>query len=383
MVCVAALRKVWRFMRIYGPRRVFFKVLGRLRFSKFSLLSFRKGNARRDLAMIGCGQFAFATIGYFMNSYYGKRFRTCFDISENAAQSFSQFFGLDGISVSASEAMVDSGVRYVYIASNHASHTPYAIKALHAGKTVYVEKPIAVTSKQLVELSEAVRVTRTPIYAGYNRPHSKAIRYLRRWCDELETPLTMSCFISGHQLGLDHWYRRPEEGTRICGNVGHWLDLMVHLLHWGKLPDRWRIILTWSNDEARDDDLAISLCSSRGDLVNIVLTARSEPFEGINETINIQWGETIAKIDDFRRMTVWKGRKLKQYRFWPKDVGHKAAILQPFVGSNREWHEVELSTLLMLRISEMIVSREKESEFSFPDEWTAIGVSIPRQSRGL
>ena len=374
MTCAIAFRKAWRFACIYGPRRVFFKALGRLRSSMFPLLSFGKGNATKDVAMIGCGQFAFATIGFFINSCCGKRFRTCFDVSEDAAQSFAAFFGLDEISTSASDAMIDSRIRYVYIASNHASHAPYAIEALHAGKTVYIEKPIAVTPKQLAELSRAVRVTQRPIYAGYNRPHSMAIKYLRGWCDEPETPLTMSCFISGHQLGGEHWYRRPEEGTRICGNVGHWLDLMVHLLYWGKLPDRWRIILAWSDDNVRDDDLAISLCSSRGDLVNIVLTARSEPFEGINETINIQWGKTIAKIDDFRRMTVWKGCKLKQYRFWPKDVGHKAAILQPFSNSKREWHEVELSTLLMLRIAEMVVLKEKESEFSFKNEWAKAGL---------
>jgi len=351
-------------------------VIARLRSPKLSRFTFRKGALNKDIAMIGCGQYAFATIGYFINACYGKRFRTCFDISKDAMQSFALSFGLENDTASASDAMNNSSVRYVYIASNHASHTPYAIKALHAGKeAVYVEKPVAVTSKQLAALSRAVHASRTSIYAGYNRPHSRAIKCLREWCDELEMPLTMSCFVSGHQLGPDHWYRRPEEGTRICGNMGHWLDLMVHLLCWGDLPDHWKIVLVWSNDEARDDDLAISLSSSRGDLINIVLTARCEPFEGINETINIQWGKTIAKIDDFRHMTVWKRERTKGYRFWPKDVGHKTAILQPFNGPGREWREVELSTLLMLRIAEMVVLKERESKFSFLGEGAAIGLN--------
>jgi predicted dehydrogenase len=43
-------------------------------------------------------------------------------------------------------------VRVVYIASNHASHTPYALSALNAGKTVYIEKPICVDWQQFAQI---------------------------------------------------------------------------------------------------------------------------------------------------------------------------------------------------------------------------------------
>lgn len=318
--------------------------------------------------MIGCGQFAFASIGYFVNRSFGNRFRTCFDASPDVARSFANYFGVEVVSTSAQDAISDRSVRYVYIASNHASHTPYAVEALRLNKVVYIEKPVAVSLNQLSELTQAIRSSEGMIHAGYNRPHSGAIRRLRSWCPDVDSPLTISCFISGHVLGPDHWYRKPEEGTRICGNVGHWLDLAVHLLLWGKLPDRWEIVLSWSNHESRDDDLSITLTSNRGDLVNIVLTARCEPFEGINETINIQWGKTIAKIDDFQRMTVWREHRIKRYRFWPKDVGHERAILQPFNGYSRSWHEIELSTLLMLYVKEMVLKGERYGAFSFDAE---------------
>ena len=114
--------------------------------------------------------------------------------------------------------------------------------------------------------------------------------------------------------------------------------------------------------------IAISLTSERGDLVNIVLTARSEPFEGINETINFQQGDVIAKIDDFRSMTVWKGPSVRRFNYWPKDVGHNLAIIQPFSGIYRDWEEVEMSTLLMLFIADMVVNAENYSRFSFSNE---------------
>ena len=157
------------------------------------------------------------------------------------------------------------------------------------------------------------------------------------------------CFVVGHQLGPDHWYRRPDEGTRVCGNVGHWLDLLVHMLAWRGLPDQLQISITAATDNEPDDNVCIAIRSDRADLFSVMLTSRSEPFEGINETINFQHGATICKIDDFRRMTLWQGANVTTHRFWPKDVGHGRAILQPFTSApGRDWHEVELSTMLML-----------------------------------
>ncbi len=126
------------------------------------------------------------------------------------------------------------------------------------------------------------------------------------------------------------------------------------------------ISITYADESAPDDDLVIGLSSDLGDLVSIMITSRCEPFEGINETINFQHHTTIAKIDDFRMMTLWQGPRLVKKNYWPKDVGHKATILMPFeVGVKREWKEVVMTTLLMLHISEMVRNLERISTFSF------------------
>jgi hypothetical protein len=54
--------------------------------------------------------------------------------------------------------------------------------------------------------------------------------------------------------------------------------------------------------------------------------------------------------------------------YWPKDVGHGAAIVQPFGSPQRAWSEVELSTLLMLHITDMVRGGEKSAQFSFRAE---------------
>ena len=354
--------KIIRFARIYGPLRTWYKIAGRLRLRSFLPRSTRSG---RGIGIIGCGQFAFATIGYYLMRQKSANVLVCFDLDSKAASSFARFHRVPHCTADAESAIGLEEVDLIYIASNHASHSSYAIQALENGKAVYVEKPIAVSHQQLAKLSSAVRHNSAKIYAGYNRPFSGAIRDFRKLGFRTDLPITYSCFISGHKIEPNHWYRDSHEGTRICGNVGHWLDLLIHMLSWGRLPDNWRIDLSWSDVDSRDDNLAVNLVSERGDLANIVLTSRSEPFEGISETINIQWGDCIAQIDDFRRLTVYQGERKIHRRYWPKDVGHRDAIQQPFRDLNRDWKEVENSTLIMLEIADMVRRRERTREFSF------------------
>lgn len=362
---MTSIRKFWRFTGIYGIGRTLFKSMGRLRIA-LPLYSLR--SSHRDIGVIGCGQFAFSTIAYFLWRSYGNRIASCFDTDRAAAVSFARAMRVPDVAASAVELLRQPGMRLVYVASNHASHSHYAVQALEQGLDVYIEKPIAVTYLQLVELLKALRASGGRVFAGYNRPFSGAIRLLRQEMDiDRSSAISMQCFVAGHLLAADHWYRRPDEGTRICGNMGHWLDLMVHIFCWRSLPDSMTISILAADQNEPDENVVVSLRSDRGDIVSIILTARSEPFEGILETINIQHGSTMCTIDDFRRVTIWKGPRLVRRRYRPKDVGHRAAVLQPFSPRPlRAWNEVVMSTLLMLEVTDMVRNGTQRREFSFP-----------------
>lgn len=369
------LRKLLRFIAIYGPGRTLYKVAGRLRL-RLPHMGWRRVD--RDIGIVGCGQFAFATIGYFINRALGPRISVCFDPDDHAAHTFALGHGVPQIATSAAELFEQPGLRLVYVASNHASHADYGVAALRAGLDVYLEKPVATSRTQLVALERTRRCARGKLFAGYNRPFSSAVRNLRAAMNiDPAGGFSLQCFVSGHVLAADHWYRRPEEGTRVCGNVGHWLDLFVHLLAWRALPDLVEIALSWAHDDEPDDNLTIALTTDRRDICSIMLSSRTEPFEGINETINLQHGNTIAKIDDFRRMTLWQGERRVGSRFWPKDVGHRLAILQPFRhDSARDWTEVLMSTLLMLKITDMVRAHTRFGVFSFREERSTLEQAV-------
>ncbi len=354
-------KKIWRYLSIYGIGKTAFKILGRLRLKRIRLPAKRI----RDIGVIGCGQYAYSTLGYAIWHKFGNRFISCYDISSEKQVSFETLYGIGTNCKSALELIHDERVKYIYIASNHASHTEYAIASLKANKTVYVEKPISVTTAQLKSLNQAIIKSSSNIYAGYNRPFAQAISDLKPFAVATELPMTYSCFVTGHVLDRSHWYFNPGEGTRICSNVVHWIDLAVHILSWGDLEDEWDILISYSNDIIRDENIVITMTSRRGDLISIIFSTRGEPFEGVAESVNIHQGDMIAKIDDFRKLKIWSGEMVKEYRYWPKDVGHNDALLQPFLSRKRDWSEILKSNILMLEIEEMVINGEKKRSFSF------------------
>jgi hypothetical protein len=160
--------------------------------------------------------------------------------------------------------------------------------------------------------------------------------------------------------------------------MGHWLDLAIHILSWRQLPERFLVQVTYADVATPDDNIIINLSTELGDIISLTLTARSEPFEGINETINFQYQDIIAKIDDFRQLTIWENEQLDKYRYFPKDVGHRLAVTQVFRNpdENRAWDEVVVSTLLMLFITDIVRSRATESIFNVTEQRTQLKSSI-------
>ena len=360
---IIQIKKFIRFIGIYGLNRALNKALGRARIPFIKTAYLIKKN---EVGLIGCGQFQFATIAYFLARGIRNRFDFCYDIDEEQSRSLAYYYRVPNILKSASELASQENIKKVYIASNHASHTSYAVQFLNKGIDVYCEKPISVSFEQFQQMREAIKNSTGRFFAGYNRPHSQAVKTLRNKVlgkGNNKGVFTINCFISAHDIPMDHWYRNEEEGTRICGNVGHWLDLMIHMYNWrGSIPAQFLANIAYSNLEEPDDNITISLTNDLGDLTSITITARSEPFEGINETISFQYDTIIAKIDDFRRMTIWDDDMLYSKRYWPKDVGHKSAVMQPYNENDRDINEVLASTELMLHLTDMVRNKQTQKE---------------------
>ena len=331
-----------------------------------------KRKENKKIVIIGCGHFSFGTTSYYLRKNLGSVLHGCYDINHNAARSFAEFYDIPVIYEDESDIWQDKEIDVIYVISNHHSHTFYAVKALDANIDVFIEKPISVTFEQFHQLARAVQHSKASVYCGYNRPLSKNIRDLRQQLDnELTTkdnPVTLNCFISSLVISRDHWYRNPQEGTRINGNLCHWIDFAVHILAWRGFPETLLITLVCSNEKEPDDNLTLVIASEMHDLITLTLTSRTQPPEGIEETINLEFRNVIAKIYNFKAIDVFCGQT-KTYKQLDGDTGHEIGVLQPFRADiTRPWEEIELSTLLSIRITHMLVNKIYQYEFSIADE---------------
>lgn len=346
--------KVIRYIQIYGFSRTIVKAISNGNFNFVRSFYFsRKSNS---VGLIGCGNFAFSTTCFFLKKNLGLIFGKCYDINTDRAKYLGKFFGFT-IANSSIDIFNDKDIDYIYIASNHSSHSEYAIMALNSNKIPYIEKPIVVNYIQLVNLIKAKNNSKLPVYCGYNRPFSSAIQTLKQLVDKKNSStFTISFIIVGHKIEDSHWYRKPEEGSRILANLSHWLDLSIYILGWKlNFPKMLNISISYSDKLTPSDNINIAITSDLNDLFVFTFTTRNEPLNGVNETILFQSDEFTAKIDDFRNMNITTTNKSKNYKFFPKDAGHENAILQPFNSKIvRDWKEIEISTLLILFIEQMV-----------------------------
>ena len=362
------IKKVLRFISIYGISRTLIKVIGRKRpnIPFWILLSFpnyfKNG---KTIGFIGCGHQTYSSLAYFITALTDFRIIWTYDINKNAVNSMNVAYGVKNI---------DDGIKLedyelpdvVYIVSNHASHTDYAINYIEKGCDVYIEKPISINKNQFALLSKAINNSKSNIYVGYNRPFSKAIKLLKKNVKDLKEPFTLNCFVIGHLINDDHWYRDPKEGSRIVSNLGHWIDLFVHIYYWNNcFPEYLDINICYSNKDQPSDNISINVISPQHDLINLVFSTRNDPFEGVSENINFQCGEVNAKINDFRKIEIWNKDKYITKKYFPKDNGHKGSAIQPKEQSNkRDWKELETSTRVMLFIEEMVQSKINNKRFN-------------------
>ena len=135
------------------------------------------------MGFIGCGGFAYSTLAHFLVREQGYVIKRTMDLSIDRAASLAHRYRASSYSTEANDIFEDDNIDLVFIASNHASHADYAIRALAADKHVHLEKPHVVSEEQLYALCEAARRSRGKISLGFNRPVSplgrRAVRLMR------------------------------------------------------------------------------------------------------------------------------------------------------------------------------------------------------------
>ncbi len=135
------------------------------------------------------GILGFGNAGRYMHAVEMGSFPECFELHamcdhepsrrEAAAQDFPSMKRYEDIG----QLLSDPEVELVTVATRNCDHTLHAIQSLEAGKAVVIEKPIAVSAGQALELKYAAERHPGRLFLRHNRRFEAAFNVVKEWID--------------------------------------------------------------------------------------------------------------------------------------------------------------------------------------------------------
>ena len=223
------------------------------------------------------------------------------------------------------EGAIDAleGRGLVVVATAHDSHAALAARALDAGHRVFCEKPAVVTPGDLDLLAAAAERNPGELEVGFNRRWNPLVERARAELAAGSGPATIVATIREVDITPDHWYLWPNQGTRVAGNLCHWIDLALHLLGPGPEPSSISVSPRVSGEPTGiDAERAFTIAFDDGSAVSLMPTARGDSVRGVQEAIEIRRGSLTLVLDDLWKLRGLRdGRPLRRRTLW-RDKGH-------------------------------------------------------------
>lgn len=304
--------------------------------------SHHEKDGKIGVALIGAGNFAKGMhLPNLQKLDHTYRIRAIVDTNGVNARNTAEQFGADLASTNYEEILSDDSVSLVMICTRHKSHARLALKALEAGKHVFVEKPLALTEEELNEIesfySQNAGRPLPVLLTGFNRRFSPYLRKIHSYTRERQDPMIMNYRMNAGYIPLDHWVHGPEGGGRNRGEACHIYDLFTFLTESRVVSVCAGSIRPKTGHYSSSDNFTASIQFEDGSLATLTYTAlgaSSFPKEQAEVYVD---GKILA-LDDYQKLSIF-GAKWKGLESRTPDKGHLAELqcLAEALRGETEW----------------------------------------------
>jgi predicted dehydrogenase len=189
--------------------------------------------------IIGCGDVTEVKSGPAFNKINGSRLVAVMRRNGEKAKDYAMRHNVPRWYDDAERLINDPEVNAVYVATPPGSHAEYAIKAMRAGKPVYVEKPMATSFGECQEMLGESERTGMPLFVAYYRRMMPGFLKIKEIVDSgaIGNPCFFSIrfFIPPYKQDSENekpWRVVPEisGGGYIYDLGSHQLDFMDYVL---------------------------------------------------------------------------------------------------------------------------------------------------------
>jgi len=240
------------------------------------------------------------------------------------AQHSGKKFGFQYATSSEDEIINDPKVNTVAILTRHDSHADLVIKALKAGKHVFVEKPLAINSAQLLAISKQLKAnSQSLLTVGFNRRFSPLAQQLKSLIVNRNEPIHAHYRINAGYIPLNHWIQDEAlGGGRIIGEACHFIDLITFLV--GASPISVTAHALPDGGKYREDNVSMTFTFPDGSLGVVDYLANGDKSFP-KERLDVFCEGMIAVLDDYVSLTMVKDGK-KKVESMAQDKGWKAEM---------------------------------------------------------
>lgn len=144
-------------------------------------------------------------------------------------------FGFLSATTDLNNVIENPEINTVFILTRHDSHADLVCRALKAGKNVFVEKPLALSDKEIDNIENVYYQTREitsppSLMVGFNRRFSPFITKMKELLSSTLAPKSFIMRVNAGEIPPGHWTQDlTVGGGRIIGEACHFVDLLRFL----------------------------------------------------------------------------------------------------------------------------------------------------------
>lgn len=249
--------------------------------------------------------------------------------SGTTSKRVAERYGFEFCTSNLADILGNVDINTIFIATRHDSHAEYVLKALKAGKHVFVEKPLCLNVEELRKIENAYYARHEgkhfQLMIGFNRrfaPHAVSLKQQLN-----EGPVAMIYRVNAGAIPKDNWFQDPKiGGGRVIGEVCHFIDFLTFIC--GALPVR--IYASALPDPHHlNDTVTINLDFANGSIGTVCYFANgSEKLP--KEYVEVYQSGLTGIIRDFKEMEIFgKGRR-KRKKLLNQNKG-QACMMRTFI----------------------------------------------------
>lgn len=264
------------------------------------------GSRRLRIGFLGAGNYATAMLLPHLAAHEDVELARVATTTPLSAVNAKRRFEFLEASTDSAAVLEDESLDAVFIVTRHRSHADLTIRALQGGRAVFVEKPLALSGAEVAGVLDAARSSGNDrLMVGFNRRFAPMLVELRQRFGVTAGPMLVRYLVNAGPLAPGSWYAdASSEGSRFEGEGGHFIDTVCWWA--GSQPVEVHAL---STDDP--DDLLATIRLADGSIASVAYATRGNQRYP-KETFEAAAGGRTARLDNFRRSSVWVGRRRRR-----------------------------------------------------------------------